>query len=57
MWTYKDIARFTGLKVQSLKNLVGKGQMPPPDDRLGYHVPVWAEETIRRWWDARNGSR
>ena len=38
----------------TISSYVSRGQMPPPDLRLG-SAPVWYRETIERWLESRPG--
>jgi Helix-turn-helix domain len=34
-WTIADVARYLGIKASTVRTYVSRGDMPPPDGRMG----------------------
>lgn len=47
-WTTAEVAAYLGVSVGTVRAYSSRGQMPPPDGRLG-RTPWWWAETIRVW--------
>ena len=56
LWTYKDIAKETGVSEGVLRVWRSKGSMPPPDVQPNPKVALWRPDTILRWWEERNAT-
>lgn len=54
--TMPDIAQMLGVKQVTIRVYLHRGQMPPPDGRLG-RTPWWERETIETWARERKGKR
>jgi predicted DNA-binding transcriptional regulator AlpA len=50
--TNTDIAKLTGLKVQTLHTYRSRNTLPEPDKYMG-RTPVWKSETIKNWASSR----
>jgi predicted DNA-binding transcriptional regulator AlpA len=50
--TNTDIAKLTGLKVQTLHTYRSRNTLPEPDKYMG-RTPVWKLETIKNWASSR----
>jgi predicted DNA-binding transcriptional regulator AlpA len=48
-WTVADVARYLGVKDSTVRTYVSRGDMPPPDRRMGQRVNLWKPQTIIRW--------
>jgi hypothetical protein len=47
-WTIEDVARYLGVGTSTVRAYTARGQMPPPDGKLG-RTPWWKPDTIRAW--------
>jgi hypothetical protein len=48
-WTVADVARYLGIKASTVRTYVSRGDMPPPDRKMGQRVNLWKPQTIIRW--------
>ena len=48
-WTVADVANYLGIKDSTVRTYVSRGDMPPPDRRMGQRVNLWKPQTIIRW--------
>lgn len=48
------VAKLLNVDPATVSSYVSRGQMPPPDLRLG-SAPVWYRETVERWMRSRRG--
>jgi len=46
--TNTDIAKLTGLKIETLYKYRERNTLPKPDKYIG-RTPVWKSETIEQW--------
>lgn len=54
-WTTADVASYLGLKPATISAYRARGQMPPPDQKLG-RTQLWRPRTIIDWHENRPGS-
>ena len=47
-WVISDVAQHLGVGQSTVRAYATRGQMPPPDGRLG-RTPWWRPETIKEW--------
>lgn len=47
-WTIAEVAEHLGVATSTVRAYAARGQMPPPDGRLG-RTPWWRADTIRAW--------
>lgn len=47
-WTVTEVAEHLGVAASTVRAYTARGQMPPPDGRLG-RTPWWLAGTIRAW--------
>jgi predicted DNA-binding transcriptional regulator AlpA len=52
--TIPDVAAVAGVKPKTIGAYMARGQMPPPDGRLG-RTPWWRPDTIKHWLANRPG--
>lgn len=50
--TTAEVAERAGVSVKTVHRYLYRGNMPPADERIG-RSPVWKEETITKWLEAR----
>jgi len=50
--TNTDIAKLTGLKIETLYKYRERNTLPKPDKYIG-RTPVWKSETIEQWQSNR----
>jgi hypothetical protein len=50
--TNTDIAKLTGLKIETLHTYRSRNTLPEPDKYMG-RTPVWKLETIKNWTSSR----
>lgn len=56
--TNTDIAKITGLKLETLHSYLSRNTLPKPDKYMG-RTPVWKSTTIKEWtstrgWEIKN---
>lgn len=54
-WTTSDVAAYLGVRPATISSYRNRGQMPPPDHRLG-RTQLWRPGTIINWLGVRPGS-
>jgi predicted site-specific integrase-resolvase len=47
--TYRDIAKLTGISVETLMVWRHRGKLPPPDLAPNQRTALWEPETIEAW--------
>lgn len=55
-WGVADVAAHLGVRPGTVRAYVARGQMPPPDGRLG-RTPWWWAASIQEWTRPGQGSR
>lgn len=55
LWSYADIARYTGVRPATLRSYRHRGLMPAPDIHPSADQPRWYPDTIIVWHAARPG--
>jgi predicted DNA-binding transcriptional regulator AlpA len=50
--TNTDIAKLTGLKIETLHSYLNRNTLPKPDKYMG-RTPVWLTTTIKQWASER----
>jgi hypothetical protein len=53
-WTTSDVAAYLGVRPATVSTYRMRGQMPPPDKKLG-RTQLWRPQTITAWRDRRPG--
>lgn len=53
-WTTTDVAAYLGVRPTTISTYRMRGQMPPPDHKLG-RTQLWHPKTIIDWHQRRPG--
>lgn len=56
LWTIAAVAEHLKVTTSTVRSYAARGQMPPPDGRIG-RTPWWNAETIRAWRRPGRGAR
>ena len=55
-WGVIDVARYLGVASVTVRAYASRGQMPPPDGRIG-QTPWWWSPVIKTWAAGRRHAR